>query len=457
MNLEKLSTIKIHRFDFVPYRYPYLVPIKPYGLGGGEIESMSSYILRLSDLYSEPAYAFSYQLLSKYLPENLRPTRKPNDAGGVYACNGIGKWAHRFSQAITDGTEGKINGFNLTQIPIENLSDKVGRGLLRSNLAWCNECFKVDLSEKKTPYVRLYWLFQISDSCTFHKCKLSSFCFKCGQIQAVIKKIPRQWICDKCGADQTESTDPAVPTNRNENEWIARSLYKLIERVNGKGYVIQARSLQQALRQILKSHNLTPMEFAEKLNISVDPIKEICVNNMRPYFPYLADLCYRINIPIDQFIFDSDLLSSPELWHGFSKPRYVSTTHISDRDKQSLLNHLKKILLENPMPPVAVSHLARKLNIDYNVIRYHFPDEYSELKRRYLKWDAQRLKDNKHLRMMKLINGVTDLVRLGIFPSDKKLKDFGFLIASDLRREDILSMTRAFQEYYQFLNSDYKL
>lgn len=270
-----------------------------------------------------------------------------------------------------------------------------------------------------------------------------------------MKKIPRQWVCDKCGADQTEFTTSPTPTIKIEDEWVSRSLYKLIERVNSKGYVIGPRSLQQALAHLLRSHNLTPQAFSEKINISVDPIKEICTNNMRPYFPYLADLCYRINIPIDQFIFDSDLLSSPELWHGFSKPRYVSTTHISEKDKAVLSNELKRLISENPSPPIAVSHLSNKLGISYEIIRYHFPDEYAELKRRRAKWDALRLQDGKHLRLQNLMTGVIDLTNLGIFPSDKKLKEFDYLIASDFRREDILMMVRSFQEYYQFLKNEY--
>lgn len=456
MHFEKLEPLIIQRFNFAPYKFPYLAPIMPYGLDGGEMEAMSSYILRLSDLYSEPPYAFSFQLLSKYLSESLRPARKPNDAGGVHACNGIGIWAARFATAITEGSRGTIDGFKLTQIPLEKLSDKIGRGLLRSNLTWCNQCFQCDVAENRTPYVRLYWLFQISDACAIHKCKLSHFCYKCGQVQPVIKKIPRQWICDKCGFDQidVEDSEPAI---KIESEWIALSIYKLVQRVNAMGYVVGPKSLQQALVHLLKSHNLTPHSFAEKISISADPIRNICIDNARPYFPYLADLCFRINIPIDQLIFDSDLLSSPELWHGFSKPRYVATTHITDKNKAILRGEIARIICEKPTPPVAISHLAQKMNIDYNVIRYHFPDEYAEIKRRYLKWDAYRLKDGKIQRMTKLINGVQDLVNLGIFPSDKKLKSFGHLIASDLRREDILNMVRGFQDYYQFLNNEYKL
>lgn len=425
-----------------------MIPMKPYGLYSGDIEAMSSYMLRLAEAFSEKPYMFFSNFLDRYNAPELKCTRRPNSSGALFGCNGIGTWAERFSQSVSTASKNKIVGENLTQVPLKFVSDKNARGLLRPNLSWCRQCWINDKEEGKTPYVRLYWQFQLTKCCALHKTYLDSYCVKCGLIQPTIKKLPYQWACDYCGFDQTELVDEP-PLAKYEDYWVSHSIFKLIERVNGKGFELREHSVRDSMTALLNHYNFDFKTFGEKLAVEPNTVERICKGG-RPYFPFLADICFRIDVPIDQFLFDSNLMSSPELWRAFSKPRYVCTSHITEDRKSDIRSKMLKELVQTISPPLAPSHFAKNMNINYDVLRYHFPKEYSQMRQRFMKWESEKINDERHVRLLRVINGVLDLVKRGISPSEINLVRYGHTIPSDLRRKELRPIIRELLEYYQF-------
>ncbi|MFT6653310.1 MAG: ribosomal protein L20A (L18A) [Marinomonas primoryensis] len=175
----------------------------------------------------------------------------------------------------------------------------------------------------------------------------------------------------------------------------------------------------------------------------------------RPYFPAFMDMCYRLDIPPDQFLFDRDNLTAIEQWKTHPHIGYVSMAKLSPGKKQKIYEDLKKALKSKSGPPARVSHIASKHGIRFSTIRYNFPTEYKELTQRRSAWERKFRQESHQTRIENLTTGIYSLARQGIYPSERKLRDLGYVIPSDLQREDIKLLLSIFQDIYRlhgFLN-----
>jgi len=431
--------------------YPYLMPMQPYGLMTGEIEALTSYIMRLAEKYGEWPRPFMTRMFDLYLPKELHPKNKTNPVKGLHSINGTGVWVDRYATALSVGTNGEVDAFSLTLKPLQYLADKRIRGFLKNRLEWCPHCWLEDQEQGRMPYVRLYWLIQQTKVCTKHMTRLQQECPRCHEKQNLYCYIPRQWVCVGCGHSlhknyKARKEDEAFTP---DEQWGAFALYKLVERVNANTFEVTSETVSKSLSRFLQSQKKTVGELAERLNVEVTSIERMLRPAGHPFFPALLDMCYRLDIPIDQFLFDQDLLTSPSNWRVLSRPRFVASSNVDAKKKKAVYRTLRKTIDKNENPPPKISDIARKHNIDYNVIQYNFPLEYAEIKRRYAKWDKEVRKNKVHDRIDRLVRGITELGRNNVYPSNRKLRDLGYLQPHDLRRDDVICILKAFQEVYR--------
>lgn len=455
LKIEELAVLQCQGIERSQAQYPYFLPLMPIGYRSGDIEAMSSYVCRQSEQQMELAHPFSRRLLIRYVsPENL-PACLKLPASGLKACNGFGVMSERFIEAINTATEGIFDAKYLTYCPLQPLNDPSSRGLQRQNLAWCSDCWREDVAQESTPYVRLYWLCQQTRICVHHNSRLSEFCPACGDVQHQFPAFPRQWVCNRCGHDLYEHDADYVAENyTNEEAWASHSIYRLIERINQAQTEPRRDAVKRAIDRLLLSLKISSSEFAECLNVDVKMINNILSGERKPYFPAFMDLCYRLDIPPDHFVFDREVLTAKELWKNIDKPIFGAASNLSDHQKRKIARALKKVIKSRPTPPIRVSHFARKHEISYSALFFNFRDEYNELRRRWLKWQQEHRRHHNTDRLQYVAEAVFSLARNGIYPSDRKLRDLGYVIPSDLRREDVVLVLRALQEVYSNLKND---
>jgi len=434
--------------------YPLFLPLKPYGLKSGEIEALSSYMCRQAEILREWPQPMTQRLIrnnyeSKGLTQN---TRYP--ALGMHSCNGIRTMANNLTSKMNETFEGEFDFKYLSLIPLQYLTDHNCRGLARRNKAWCPECWRSDIALERTPYMRLYWTMDLVSICCIHNCRLSEYCPCCGEVNNQFPKISRQWFCDNCGADlTTEPIDDRIGNFKSEEGWVSHSLFNLIEKVYSNKLTISPPTISKALSHLLNTHKLNSSEFSERLNISKKMIDALLTENHRPYFPALLDMCYRLDIPPDQLLFSRDNLTDQGMWLNIDKQVFVQSSQITEKDRKKVFSALKRIIKENPIPPVRVSHIAKKYEIRYSALNYHFPNEYRILRKRWSDWEANDRRYIHTVRLENLCHAVLGLVKNGVYPSDRRLRDLGLVKPSDLRREDVISVLRTFQDIYSGLDT----
>ncbi|MBU3068264.1 TniQ family protein [Aestuariicella sp. G3-2] len=442
----KLATVDI---EINESQYPFFLPLIPYGNYTGDVECMSSYLCRQAEECMMLSHPYSRKLIEKYvLPSHAAKTNKLASMG-YHACNGFGVMAGRYIEAITTATNNSIDGRYLTVKPLEYLSSKCSRGFLLDHISWCNECWKEDVASGRTPYTRLYWLFSLSKVCTLHHSRLKKSCSRCGALKPVYAPFPRQWICDSCGHSLIEETPEKGSTEASPKDlWLTHSIYKLIERVWSEKTLLNSNQAKISILRLLESFSMTLQTFCERLNINPITISRFVDGGGRPYFPTLIDICYKLDIPLDNFLFDSDNLTAPENWRSSPCPHFYKSPKITEFRKKKIKESLNNVLTENPYPPINVSSLSCLHHISYNQLNYHFPEEYRMLRERYTAWEIEQREHRRSERLDNLTRSVLSLVKKDTYPSDRKLRDLKLVPASDLRRDDVKSLLRSLQKKY---------
>lgn len=445
------SALTCSHIEYQQEPYPYLLPLVPNGLGTGDVEALTSYFCRQAEQTMMLAHAFSHNLLLTTLgAENLPKNIKQPD-NYLHAFNGIGALARRHIEALTNASEGKIDARMLTMMPLAPASETQARGLLKNSRHWCNQCWIQDLEAKRTPYTRLYWCFKDTSVCIHHECRLTSQCPACDQTQKAFPRFPRQWICDQCG-EKLYAHDSAFKAEEftNEEAWKSMSLHNLIDRIQRERPEIPDDAVQKALKRILAGTHLNASQFTKKLDVDYAIINRMLLGH-NTLLPVILDLCYRMDIPIDQFLFDKDILSEPSHWRQLPRPKFSSHARMDKKHRTKVATSIKKMINENPNPPQRLSHIANKLNTTVDVIRYHFPDELKILSQRYSSWQRDENRNQHTERLEKLCAGIFSLARRGVYPSTRKLHDLELVIPSDLRREDVKTLLKPLQEIYSEL------
>ena len=122
---------------------------------------------------------------------------------------------------------------------------------------------------------------------------------------------------------------------------------------------------------------------------------------------------------------------------------------LSERKKQRIFEDLHRALRAKKTPPIRPSHIASKHSIRSSTIRYNFPKEYKELIARRSAWENDLRRKTHQSSIESLTQGIFSLVRQGIYPSERKLRDLKYLRSFEIRRPDLKHILESFQDMYK--------
>ena len=417
---------------------PMIYPMEPMGVGSGQLESLTGLTLRLADRHSIMTSSFYKHVINPLVPSALGRIRchKLND---YYSANGYAKNAKRISTAISVASK-SINAFYTTLLPWEGVFDPYAHGLIKTSMEWCAQCWEEDVLVGNNPYVRLVWQMKPYSICTHHRQKLKGLCPHCDSQQPVLPKIPRPWLCDNCGNELNKKQSlKSIDSVSDEKEvWFSSVIERLVERTCSQGRVLEKDSLTFALQGIVDQHfNGSYDNFSKMTKVNKRYLREWSLGIRKPAFMSFLDLCYRMDIPPDVLLMNGLPLTDPGNWRKLEATRFVKMRKLSMRQKDEIHAYLKRVISENNIPPEPLSRIAKRFRVTYVILNYHFPDEYSVIKQRYDKYrNVQKVNADKK-RMNNLEESINKLVKEGLYPSERKLKERKLVLISDLRRQDV--------------------
>ncbi|MEL4897799.1 TniQ family protein [Crocosphaera sp. Alani8] len=188
-----------------------LFSLKPIGIGTPLVESLTSYLIRLSELHCLSVRNLVAHTVVPIVPKNYHTTNlfcMRNDTGAI---NGTGDLAQDLVQALEKLTYCSDFPY-LTLLNWQQILTT--RKLLRKTRAWCPHCYEEWRLSHQKVYDPLLWHFNSISVCLHHQRVLETVCPHCHQQIPILSSLSRAGYCSKCGqwlgiVSTTNNTEPS--------------------------------------------------------------------------------------------------------------------------------------------------------------------------------------------------------------------------------------------------------
>ncbi|WP_158234715.1 TniQ family protein [Lentibacillus sediminis] len=355
----------------------FLYSLNPIMNEGKDVESLSSYLIRLAN-----AHKVSVGILtSKILKEYLR-AHKLKYATNIYLAhsshiNGLGEFSE-INVKILEKLTGQRKLSNLTLIKFREVFSK--KKLMKTTRAWCPDCLQL-MKENSLPlYEKLIWNINHYDVCVKHSTFLKTTCAQCGMLQNIIHVKSSIGYCQYCFSwlgeikrdsdDNFENRFEESIYNSEQIEEMFNYFFNSIK-VQSEPRISSLNFINNKLREnsALKDFSLT------KLDITQDSLLAYGVGKTMPEINML--------LKISRFL----EVSFVEILNGQVKK--VSLKNINDQSKIVHYNHkshyekVKKYLedvIESQNDYISIISLSERLNVSRITLSSRFPELINKIK-----------------------------------------------------------------------------
>lgn len=171
----------------------FLFDLDPKGLGSFEVESLASYLVRLSERHGMSPH----QLLSCLDAWYRQTYNSIVPRFFSIRVNGYSPNVQRLVQALQNATNrtdlSACTLLSLQQVCAKNNSDSI-----KPYRAWCPACLREDRDLGRSPYERLIWQLVGTHRCSVHRTRLEVCCRQCGGKQHW-QRCSTPDTCGDCG------------------------------------------------------------------------------------------------------------------------------------------------------------------------------------------------------------------------------------------------------------------
>lgn len=238
----------------------FLLPLEIEGLGTSEVESFSSYFSRLAYLHGISRSQL-VRLLARWRSVTTGVEYRLSETP-VYTTQGAGLlgFGDRVEEylqiCIEAGCSEDLR--RSTLVPIRDLLPSTCLQTVKSDRAWCEQCFAEDLQTMEIPFDRMVWSLRPIQRCHIHRLKLRAHCPKCGVVQRFHHRSGNPGLCVKCGESligPSSKMEPLLEPSFGEKDCIqlvdAIARGKLDEVDNG-AYEVFTKELKMILSPLAR-------------------------------------------------------------------------------------------------------------------------------------------------------------------------------------------------------------
>lgn len=418
-----------------------LYSIKPIGVGTPFVESLTSYIGRLSESHCVlPSKlvkeVISLELKIDYVYNNIIKDNNFEDINYVNSCSYI---ALDFTSALERLTL-RTDIIYLTLLHWKGLDVK---GVLLHYKQWCPSCLSKWKSEINLYYEPLIWFIRHIDYCPFHNVYLVNECPNCKRKIPVFKNVFRIGYCSYCNY-QLDKAGALVIEDKEDIKWkksVFNSISELIINYDLLANIDFKTRIRELINEILlETTNGNITHLAEYLNINTGTIWDWKEGNHTPSIDNILKLSYILDLSI------ISLLKGEKI-----KRNRINTVGLKQfkNKKKGKFDYFKiRSVLENSInqyPPLSFSEICRSFGHNPSNVRRRFPSLAKKISNRYMEYqrDIRYLKEKVLCEEIKEVS--ESLLKEGVFPSWNKIREnvtyssFYLTSAIDEARDEILT------------------
>lgn len=408
-----------------------LYNIEPIGIGTDYCESITSYLVRLSELHLiKPG-----DLINRVIAPLLKKEYLTQSAiyggnrffDGAKTLNGVSK----NSFDIVDALEKLTFRNDLLNLTLQKWNPVFScRGLLKGSLSWCPNCLEEFNADLGFYYYPLIWFMQPVKCCIKHNILLVGECFYCKKKVPVLHRRSNNGRCPYCGEVLSQAELTRIDDSEIEKErYIVENIGKLIEFSENLEYKLNRGIICLKLRQIDEFYR---KELQKSLLAILGVPKVTFYDWLRgesiPTLESITNICYSIGISLFEFFFEDALNPS------------ITTKKISRKTPSNKRRKLDYIQLEetlisylNKDIPMSMEAIAKEISVSKRTLYRLFPVKCKELSKKHQDLIKLRSKERKNEVIQLIDKSIKELTEHGERISQKNIENH--LSANALIRE----------------------
>lgn len=354
--------------ESIPPRSAF-VAFKPQGVGGGEVESLWSYLFRVAVAHGVTLYVLLYRLMPESLVGTGAQITKAKTEFYQHYCSS------RINSPLACGKlleriQGRLPIANselemLSSVPMSNvLTD---HGMIRENRAWCAQCYSSD----SVPYDRLAWSWKDVRYCSRHNARLSEACPSCSAKQRFRGTGTGIANCEECGVTLAQA-DVEEKVENLYDLHTADVAAKVIE-MGQKGLMVSElvehfwSNIRFLAEAIGGSHLLS-----KRLGYGRTTLFEICRSRRTPNILLLAKVTWTGRISAEEFLTRKVVfgeIAEPAEW-GAVRDMYRPRGEV---DSGAVIAALLDLMRQNPYRLISNTTLCLAAKVSRKHPAFRFP------------------------------------------------------------------------------------
>jgi hypothetical protein len=401
-----------------------LYNITPLGMGTPYIESLTSYIIRLSYLHCVTTGTLVKEVITPLLEKSYLSAIATRGGNGFYqssnGINGIQSQAEDFYSVISN-----LTGVNVKNSTLLFLSDAFPtKGLLRKFKVWCPLCYEESKNKKEIPFDQLIWCFQDLLSCSIHRVKLETECPSCNKKQFYLYRKSRPGCCCFCGTWLGSENGRKMDRCDDIYNKLIEGMLTLHMNKSVLRELINKEDIINALSFYFES--LFKGNFSvvsKKLGIPSTTLRYRLKGINRSPIGAILYICYELGLSVEEF------LNKKPTSIGEINRTLTDSTNVKKKYDHEQIRLLLRSTLQNRVQKT-VSSIAREIGCDRRLIYLTFPEECKQL--RDMNKNLEMLQKEKRIerKLLELRDVVNKIIENGDYPSRRRVEEMtssGFL------------------------------
>jgi DNA-binding XRE family transcriptional regulator len=421
MRSESLEIYESWQISVPTISHSYLNHLPPIGISTPLVESLTSYVARLAASHTMNVGTLlrcevARLLDKKYIGANLQSI---SHAPG--ALNGVGA----MSRDLICALEGLTLRQDLHLLTMLNFSDVIpSRGLLRSVRAWCPLCYQSWLDRGLSLYEPLLWSLKIAKYCPTHQTLLVDKCPSCQQHNPPFGRNFSLGFCSHCHTwlGQTSHERASASRDADLDLWRVEALGALLAVSPEFRDRLSTSNITRQLSTLINEATAGNIAaLARQLKIPKNTLWLWCHGEVLPSLEFSLNICRHFELSLVNF-FIGDLDESPNLDNWLvSKPQSSSVTLCRSFEPEIARRCLEEELMNQALPPLSVTEIARKSGYNRRMLYKHFPDLCASISVIYKNHRQKVYRETLEQQCQQVQQIVTQLYAEGQYPSERRV------------------------------------
>lgn len=370
-------------------------PLIPIGKNSIDVESLTSYIQRISEAHTISVSSFVKYLIVPTIYADGTQEYTDNKLYKLYyksyAINGFNQQASFILHALRKLTERK----DLESLTWLKIAPLLSQGDVKVSRHWCPACI-YEHKNDNIAYEKLIWSLNSVTICLIHNCYLESICPFCKKENTQLNLYSVIGYCSKCknwlGSNLVINNNTCAETT----EW-QKWVYKNVEELM-KSEIQEVLNRENILNAV---SNLLTKNFNRKNNSIINLANNMGFNRLVIFrwkkkthkisFESLLILSFCVNVSIEKILLSENEFSidknqiRPIKKEMFNKKKFI---RLSIEEKRSALN---QYINSDEYPPLKLSDVTKQIGYKSSEpLRAFFPDECRLISARYKSYKAKQ-------------------------------------------------------------------